>query len=108
MASLHKPWPTTVAEHEDYLHDLANDDKRGTSSYTRARFGIVYAEAAADLPTELRLGESAALHLYIKELSLRSSKKNLAPKSEANQYLTAVLIKMEKVVANSSSELTHG
>ena len=98
FAALHKPWPTSVAEHEDYLHDLASDERRGTSSYARARFGVVYAEVAADLPAELRLGDSAALHLCIKELSLRSSKKNLAPKREANQYLTAVLMKMEKVV----------
>ena len=75
FAALQKPWPTTVAEHQDYLHDLASDEKRGTSSYTRARFGIVYAEAAADIPADQRFGESAALQLCIKELALRSSKR---------------------------------
>ena len=90
-----------MEEHEDYLHDLASDEKRGTSSYTRARFGIVYAEAAADLPADQRHGESAALQLCIKELALRSSKMNSAPKREANQYLSAVLIKLEKMVMSS-------
>ena len=101
LASLGKPWPIAVVEHEDYLHDLANDVNRGTSSYTRARFGIVYAEAAADLPADMRLGDAPALRLCIKELALRSSNTKLAPKREAKQYLTAVLIKMEQMITGA-------
>ena len=83
------------------MHDLAGDPKRGASCFTRAKFGIMYAEAAAGRPLEQRLGDSPALKLCIQELSLRTSRARLAPKKEAKQYLTSVVILLERAVTAS-------
>ena len=60
LNSLGKPWPANVNELEDYMEDLAADPKRGASSFARAKFGIIYAEAAANVPMENRLGDAPA------------------------------------------------
>ena len=74
ISSLGRPWPANVNEMEDYLEDLATDEKRGASSFARAKFGIIYAEAAANIPAEARIGDAPALRLCIQELTMRSSK----------------------------------
>ena len=64
--SLGKAWPTTTAELEEDLQDLAADPKRGTSSFARAKKGSGYAEAAADRPQDKRLGDSDAVRVASK------------------------------------------
>ena len=101
QCSLGKPWPTSNTEVEDYMHDLAAHPKRGTSSFARAKMAMVYAEAAADRPTEERLGESAALKLCIQELSLQTSARRKEPKREAKQFLTSMAGKLEHLVVSA-------
>ena len=61
----------------------------------------MYAEAAADRPMEPRLGDAPALKLCIQELTTRPSKARLAPKKEAKQYLTSIVILLERAVMAS-------
>ena len=101
QCSLGKPWPTTNEEVEDYMHDLAANPKRGTSSFARAKMALSYSEAAADRPTEMRLSESAALKLCIQELSLQTSTRMKEPKREAKQFLTHMVGKLEFMVVSA-------
>ena len=47
--------------------------KTGVSAFERVRLALVYIEAAADLPAEMRYGDRPALKHLLRELAVRAS-----------------------------------
>ena len=75
-------WPMSEAEVEDYMIDVAGNSKVGVSAFDRARYAILYIEAAAGVPESERTANGDTLRATIKEIVLGISKGNPISKKE--------------------------
>ena len=80
-------WPPTAGLPEDYLQDLAGHPHVGSSSFSRARMGLLYLVSVAGVEASLQVARSPAVLVVIKELKLQAGLKQRLEKKEAPHYL---------------------
>ena len=64
-------WPDSTELVEDYMNDLSTRKGSGVSTFERARYAYLYAEAAVGRDKDSRIGDSASLKATIRELTLK-------------------------------------
>ena len=66
-------WPHTPEILEDYMNDLSTRKGAGVSTFDRARYAYLYAEAAVGKEKSSRIGENESLKATIRELILKAA-----------------------------------
>ena len=93
-------WFLSPDDFEEYLSDISTQKGVGVSTYERARYGILYLEAAAGTRSSDCISLSLAVKATIHELELQTSSDVQATKKQAPQLLSSMLIKLEALVIN--------
>jgi hypothetical protein len=92
-------WPHTPEILEDYMNDLSTRKGAGVSTFDRARYAYLYAEAAVGKEKSSRIGENESLKATIQELILKAAE----IKGEKEASASIALINPEEV-----GSLRHG
>ena len=95
-------WFSTVSDLEAYMVDLGSMKGAGISTFERARYGVMYLEAAAGTAIPEMLSLSPALKSTIQELMLEKSSGGLRVKKQAPQLLVHTLKRWEQLVVSEA------
>ena len=96
-------WPESTELLEDYMSDLSTRKGSGVSTFERARYAYLYAEAAVGKDKKARIGDSASLKATIKELTLKVAGKSEGKIKQAPQLLSSILVRLEMFVLTDTN-----
>ena len=107
MVARRGEWFKTAEDFEAYLVDISSRKGVGVSTYERARYGLMYLEAAAGRAPEEMLSMSPATKGTIKELVLQTSTVSQKTKVQAPQLLASIIYKLESLVMDDKAHRYH-
>ena len=83
---------------------MSADRNVGLSTFERARYAVLYLEAAAEIPAPKRIAESEGVKATIKELTMQAAGGRTYHKKQAPQHIVKLLEVLEKVVVDEGLE----
>ena len=96
-------WPDTSELLEDYMNDLSTRKEAGVSTFDRARYAYLYAEAAVGRLKSARIGDSESLKATIQELTLKIAEVKGRKKQQAPQLLSSIIKRWETYVVDEEN-----